>query len=1446
MSNSSIKKALLCASAAFVLLHANNAYANPQGADIIAGSATITSPSIDKLVVTQGTDKAIINWKSFDISESEWTQFIQPSSNSVALNRITNGKPTEILGKLSANGKLMVVNPNGVFFGNNSSVDVAGLVASTADTTNADFLAGKTNLSIAGKADASIVNKGSITAAEGGLVALVAPSVRNDGVIQANMGTVALASAQTASIDFYGDNLYSFALDKETTAAAQNEKSAVTNNGLISVGGGKVLLTAKVAKNVVDNVINNTGIIEANSAHMEGGDVVLDGGEGNVALSGKIDTSGTTGGNITVTGKNITLASADLDASGKNGGGKIKIGGDYQGKGSLAHAKTVNVDSSSKINVSATDSGNGGTAIVWSDELTDFNGSILGTGGINGGNGGFAEVSSKGELGYNGAADLHATNGEAGTLLLDPDSLFIGGFADHFIGTDHFVNFAPIVSTLNGGTNVTATALNNVSVLRNIVWTGSGSFSIAAGNNAIIEADIRASFAGSSTQGAVNINAGNKIQMGDATIRTANGDITTNSIDISMSNSQMISATGDVDINNSGKFSSDTANVLKGNSVSLNQSDAGSIQNAIDAVGATGSGGALLQLATGTWNEDFHINQGDFIIKGNGAANTIINAPFAFSHVISVSNNADKVIISDLAVNGGTYGVHVGNNKDFKLLNSLISNASTAGLFMEGSDRALIQGNEFFKNSTGIISKNTVSNSILNNELYRNYTAMQFTGDSWLRIKDNLFSGSATGVKLNNVVGSRIDDNTFQYTDTGIVAHNGNSIFISDNEMDGVYKGIDTNNTTGVSIVDNNISGYDYLTGDEGLFGIHVFGGLNTSIQGNEVSNFEKGIRVGGSNSTSILSNNIHDITKSAIYLNNDSHTLVFDNDIDSAKNGVHVTNSSRTDIIENNISNTLNGIKARNNSFLSIFDNNLHDNFIGINSKNSIFTKVAGNEIRDGFGGMIFDGDTFLIVDNNNLSNLFGGIGLEDVVGAEITNNNIEDTYYGIGAVGGNSLVVDNNTLNRVSYGITTEDTTGVTITNNNLFGFGFFSQEEGSGIGEYGIHVIGGLNTSIQSNNVDNFNMGIGVEDSVNNRVDFNIVTNTGDTGIYLYNNSNTLVIGNTVDTAARGIYALSAGSLLLDGNSVLNNLYGMVVENTDNVVLQNNIFTDNGTGAAFYNSDNASLTGDIFTGNVLGIDLDNSQNAFIREATMNVPTGGIGMFIHNASGGTLVRGLNITGGDIGVLIDGAGSSMQFASNTSSFTGQNFYFVLQNNAMSAGGSLAQADSLDASQQFFEGVRASDFTLAQRDAAEAKTIDVQDGIPTIGNVFYKDFFTSARLNGLDGLTEFEEYPVLGLFSYAGRTITNNPNETSPQYSVPTLSLSLLSSTGGSGASVQNPANLTPGQLGNLEPAAGGTPANLAALEPAAGGGEPNCGNNFLGSGFNNNFDMKTCAIVQQ
>ena len=175
------------------------------------------------------------------------------------LNRVTGGLgPSEILGTLTANGRVFVINRDGILFGPGAVVNTAGFLATTHDIRNDDFMAGRYNFNIPGRPDASIVNQGTITATSGGFAALVAPGVRNTGTITATLGTVALAAGNGFTLDLYGDRLITLAVNDQIAASVKDVqtgkplKSLVTNDGRIRANGGRVELTAAAARTVVD------------------------------------------------------------------------------------------------------------------------------------------------------------------------------------------------------------------------------------------------------------------------------------------------------------------------------------------------------------------------------------------------------------------------------------------------------------------------------------------------------------------------------------------------------------------------------------------------------------------------------------------------------------------------------------------------------------------------------------------------------------------------------------------------------------------------------------------------------------------------------------------------------------------------------------------------------------------------------------------------------------------------------------------------------------------------------------------------------------------------------------------------------------------------------------------------------------------------------------------
>src|SRR5262252_6420414 len=453
---------LLLTTAALLALGAAPAAGGPAGGTAVGGTATIQGQGGPAVIVNQSSNSAIINWNTLNIGVNESVRFNQPSTSSVVLNRVTGGLgPSEILGTLTANGRVFVINRDGILFGPSAVVNTAGFLATTHDIKNSDFMAGRYNFNIPGRPDASIVNQGRITATSGGFAALVAPGVRNTGTITATLGTVALVSGNGFTLDLYGDKLITLAVGDQIAskvidvATGRPLRSLVSNEGKIRANGGRVELTAAAARTVVDSVINTSGVITANSIGRRNGMIVLSAATGAskpagapaqiVKISGTLSAAGkkkrTQGGTILVTGENIKLASARIDASGRKSGGKVLIGGDWGGgnpntglvKNSSAKlesfviptATTVSVDGATTINASARGRGNGGKVVLWSDSETTFAGTILARGGPKGGDGGFVEVSSHQLLNYSGTTDTRAPKGTVGTLLLDPENFYV-------------------------------------------------------------------------------------------------------------------------------------------------------------------------------------------------------------------------------------------------------------------------------------------------------------------------------------------------------------------------------------------------------------------------------------------------------------------------------------------------------------------------------------------------------------------------------------------------------------------------------------------------------------------------------------------------------------------------------------------------------------------------------------------------------------------------------------------------------------------------------------------------------------------------------------------------------------------------------------------------------------------------------------------------------------
>lgn len=488
-----------------LVLSAQAVLANPLNPTVVNGQASFATTG-NALTVTN-TPGTIINWQGFSIGAREITRFNQQSAASAVLNRVISNNPSSILGALQSNGRVFLVNPNGIVFGAGATVDVAGLVASSLNLSNADFLAGRYNFTQVPGA-ANISNAGNITAQTGGQIFLIAANVENTGVITAPNGEILLAAGH--SVDLV--NTSNPNLRVNITAPAGD----ATNVGQLIASAGSLGLFG--------TIVRNSGQVSADSATMQGGKIVFKAIQ-RTEVAGTVTSNGNTGGTIQALGNQVgVMDGATVTANGTQGGGTVLIGGDYQGKNpDVPNAQITYVAPTASISADggvASPSGggfgwgNGGKIIVWADDTTRAYGSLSARGGALSGNGGFIETSGKQYLDVAGIrVSTIAMSGTVGNWLLDPTDITIvhgiatGGAA--FPGT-----------TFNNGGGLTAT-LNDFDINTNLA---SSSITIATSSAALGAGDIKFDASG----GAVAINgAGTSLNLqADRDIKFTGGSTT--------------------------------------------------------------------------------------------------------------------------------------------------------------------------------------------------------------------------------------------------------------------------------------------------------------------------------------------------------------------------------------------------------------------------------------------------------------------------------------------------------------------------------------------------------------------------------------------------------------------------------------------------------------------------------------------------------------------------------------------------------------------------------------------------------------------------------------------------------------------------------------------------------------------------------------------------------
>ena len=336
----------------------------PTNGNVVAGQASISQANA-VMTVNQSSNRAVVDWSSFNVGSSATVNFVQPSASSATLNRVLDANPSQILGRINANGQVFLTNASGIYFGKDATVNVGALTATTHSIDNADFMAGNLNFSRNG-ATGSVVNDGNLNAALGGYIALLAPEVRNNGVVVAKMGTVALAAGEAYELQFGGSRLANVRVGAATIAALVENKQAV------QAPGGLIILSAQAANRLQGGVVNNSGSIEATGLIDHGGTVRLSASD-SISHTGSIN--------------------ADAQANSTGNGGTVILMGDLANK----------------------------------DSVTQVNGRISARGGDLGGDGGFVETSAGTlKIGSATRVDTRAPQGKGGQWLLDPANFTIG------------------------------------------------------------------------------------------------------------------------------------------------------------------------------------------------------------------------------------------------------------------------------------------------------------------------------------------------------------------------------------------------------------------------------------------------------------------------------------------------------------------------------------------------------------------------------------------------------------------------------------------------------------------------------------------------------------------------------------------------------------------------------------------------------------------------------------------------------------------------------------------------------------------------------------------------------------------------------------------------------------------------------------------------------------
>ncbi|MGK7930662.1 MAG: beta strand repeat-containing protein, partial [Microcystaceae cyanobacterium] len=594
--------------------------------------------------------------QQFGLSADQIANFISLPDVQNILTRVVGGDVSVINGLIQVTGgnsNLFIMNPAGIVFGQDAALNVPGSFTATTATgisfgeglwfnavgsNNYQALVGTpSGFAFDLATPGNIINAGDLEVAAGHTLTLMGGTVINTGTLKASGGNVVISAVPGSSFIRISQpgQILSIEVDppRDTQGQILPFQAVDIPTLLTTVQGVNTGLTA--------NADGTVALTESGT--------VIPTDTGTNIVSGGVNVSNSlgVGGTITVTGDTVGVIDGSLNASGLLGGGDIRVGGDFQGNGVIPNATVTVVDEDSVMNADATNSGDGGRIIIWSDGEATFDGVITAKGGLLGGDGGFVETSGS-QLTVTGDVDASSVLGNAGTWLIDPTNITIVANGGGNIG-ESSVNVSNINTTLGNGTNVEITTNIGGSEAGNITqesgaaisWGTDATFTLTADNDITLNASITSTGAGDITlngSGAVQVNSnlssnGGNIFITGITSTAArgveiNGGLTSNGGDISLSGTNNGSASEEEGLVTSGTIQSSGGDITL---VGMGFSDDGVI-----AGGAIDSGGGDITITGTAVGNDFGIVTGSGNITSQGGNITLVgtgNADFTAADI---------------------------------------------------------------------------------------------------------------------------------------------------------------------------------------------------------------------------------------------------------------------------------------------------------------------------------------------------------------------------------------------------------------------------------------------------------------------------------------------------------------------------------------------------------------------------------------------------------------------------------------------------------------------------------------------------------------------------------------------------------------------------------------------------------------------------------------------